>query len=214
MSYIYDVLVNYKEKLYDFYDWNVSDDVIHIRKIPLFKVDSKTMFDFKNNKVKVDNNFLIDIKNKTEIFNNKNIKTIEYSFILSDGLEVIAFTFDYNGISNKKSCLLLDEETEVLEVIERIDETSIKYINVSKQNIDKFKTRKELMIQQFIKTEINNIVKDDNIDKLKYLYYECFNKRENDPIKIVSKINNSLKKDWDSFAFKIYDFFKLTKVDR
>ena len=34
MNYIYDILLNFKNKLYDFYDWNINDDITHIRKIP------------------------------------------------------------------------------------------------------------------------------------------------------------------------------------
>ena len=33
MNYIYDILLNFKEDLYDFFDWNYSDDIEHIRKM-------------------------------------------------------------------------------------------------------------------------------------------------------------------------------------
>jgi len=33
MTYIYDILLNFKDDLYEFYDWNKTDNIIHIRKI-------------------------------------------------------------------------------------------------------------------------------------------------------------------------------------
>ena len=35
MNYIYDILINFNENLYDFYDWNLNDQIDHIRKIPV-----------------------------------------------------------------------------------------------------------------------------------------------------------------------------------
>ena len=38
MTYIYDILLNFKDELIEFYDWNKNDNIIHIRKIPLLKI--------------------------------------------------------------------------------------------------------------------------------------------------------------------------------
>ena len=40
MTYIYDILLNFKEELIEFYDWNKNDNIIHIRKIPLLKISN------------------------------------------------------------------------------------------------------------------------------------------------------------------------------
>ena len=37
----------------------------------------------------------------------------------------------------------------------------------------------------FIKREINLIYENENIDKLKYIYYECFNKLEENVSKMI-----------------------------
>ena len=34
MTYIYDVTLNFNEILYDFFEWNNTDNLIHVRKIP------------------------------------------------------------------------------------------------------------------------------------------------------------------------------------
>ena len=41
MNYIYDLLLNFNENIYEFYDWNKTDNIKHIKKIPIFKIDSK-----------------------------------------------------------------------------------------------------------------------------------------------------------------------------
>ena len=42
MTYIYDITLNFNETLYDFFEWNSSDSLKHIRKIPIFKVSNDT----------------------------------------------------------------------------------------------------------------------------------------------------------------------------
>ena len=43
MIFIYDILVNFNDKLYDFYEWSENDLIEHIRKIPLIKVKKKLL---------------------------------------------------------------------------------------------------------------------------------------------------------------------------
>ena len=79
MNYIYDVLVNFNDKeIYEFFEWEKDDNIEHIRRIPIFKVSPKNFIDFKTKKIKVEEEFLNKIKNKTEIFCNKTINYIEY----------------------------------------------------------------------------------------------------------------------------------------
>jgi len=214
MNYIYDILVNFKDKLYDFYDWNVNDDITHIRKIPLFKINTKNLSDIKKNKVKVEKEWLDKIKEKTEVFANRNVSMLDYACLFSDGMEVLAITFKSNGESLYKSKLLLDEDYEVIEVCERISESNINYEIIKKEEKDEFKTRKEMEIDGYIKEQIRILNYDENIDKLKYIYYECFNKKINDKKKILNDINLELNNNWNNIAFKLYNFFKLTSINK
>lgn len=214
MNYIYDILVNFKDKLYDFYDWNVNDDITHIRKIPLFKINTKNLSDIKKNKVKVEKEWLDKIKEKTEVFANRNVSMLDYACLFSDGMEVLAITFKSNGESLYKSKLLLDEDYEVIEVCERISESNINYEIIKKEEKDEFKTRKEMEIDGYIKEQIRILNYDENIDKLKYIYYECFNKKINDKKKMLNDINLELNNNWNNIAFKLYNFFKLTSINK
>ena len=62
MNYIYDILINYQDVLYDFFDWNSDDKIEHIRKIPVFRLNPKIFDKIKNYKIKVNNEFLSKIK--------------------------------------------------------------------------------------------------------------------------------------------------------
>lgn len=204
MNYIYDILLNFNSQLYDFYDWNITDEIKHIRKIPIFKVKSEYFFEIKNNKVKFDDEFLSTIKFKTEEFLTRKTKSLEYAFILSDGLEALAI---YINDELLYSSLLIDEEKEVLEIANKLSNMDIKYQILSEVEINLFKTRKEIEIENIVKNEFNKIIQEDNIEKLKYIYFECFNIKVDSKEKIVNELTRELN---NKFVIKkINDFINL-----
>lgn len=213
MNYVYDLLLNFNRNLYDFYDWNISDTVCHIRKIVLFRVKNYILHDLINSDVCISVDFLNKISNRTEVFTNQNVKMINYACLFTDGHSVIAIKFDKCGNSIEKSKLLLDEELEILDSINDFTEYNLEYKILKKYcfEIDSFKTRKEQEIEKYIYKKLKSIDCND-VDKMKYLYYECFNKREENVDKIMISINKELKKNWDSFYLKVYNFFKLISV--
>ena len=58
----------------------------------------------------------------------------------------------------------------------------------------------------FIKNEIKVIYENENIDKLKYIYYECFNKLEEN----VSKMILDLEKYILEYPSKLFDLLMLS----
>ncbi|MDD2181076.1 MAG: hypothetical protein PHW32_01770 [Bacilli bacterium] len=211
MNYIYDVLLNYNKNLYEFYEWNLSDNITHIRKIPLLKIKSSSLLTIKNNKIKIGDELKEQIKNKTEIFSKNKNNYDSYSCLFCDGMEAVAIAFDNDGISIFKSKMLIDEEMEVLEVCDRIVEKEITYNVIKEEILKPFKTRFELEKDSYIKKEIKKI---NDIEKLKYLYYECFNEIEQDKNIILSRINDELNNSWDEISNILYDFFKLTSIKK
>ena len=143
MNYIYDILINLQKKLYDFYEWNLSDDIIHVRKIPLIKVNNVDMLNIRNKQIIMNDDFLKVINNRTEVFSNHNIRIIKYLCLFSNDEDVVAVEFSKNGTKVRVSKLLIDEELEVLEVSEHINVTEVVYQIEDSQSIDNFKTRKE-----------------------------------------------------------------------
>ena len=203
MNYIYDIFLNFNNYLYDVYEWNKNDNIIHVRKIPLFRVDNKTMCDFINNKIELSLEFLSKIYNKTELF-SKN-KNIDYSFLISDGNDVIAVK-----AGNKYSRLLIEEEREVLEYAGSIKSIEIDYKIIKNNKKIIFKTRNEIKIKNYIIKRINELIKYNDYDKLKFLYLDCFNKNIDDNIDKL--FIYELNKNWDNVYLKLYNLLKLIET--
>lgn len=205
MNYIYDIFLNFNDTLYDIYEWNRNDNIIHIRKIPLFKVDKKTMYDFITKKIELSNDFLTKIFKKTEIFGKNKIDNINYSFLISDGIDAVAIK-----LGNKYSRLLIEEEREVIDYVKSIKPITIDYKIIKSNKKTVFKTRNEIKIKEYILKKVNELIKYNDYDKLKYLYLDCFNKNiENDVDKLfLLELNNN----WDNVYMKLYNLLKLIET--
>ena len=206
MSYIYDIFINLQARLYDFYEWNNTDEIIHVRKIPVFKIRSKQLLELKNNKVLISNNFLKKLFNRTEIFCDRSVRNMPYVCLLGDENEVVALEFDSSGRKCRSSRLLIDEELEVLEVVDNLNDDIISYEVLEKEHYSFFKTRKENKIYDYLLKQFipNNYI------KLKYLYFELFEKEEDNFERIVSDIKNELDNNWVNIYHKVYSFFRLS----
>lgn len=205
MNYIYDILANFNDSFYDFFDWNENDNIIHIKKIPILRVNVDFFNKVKFYDVIVDRTLLEKIYRKTDFFNiNKN----KYNYVccLCDGREAIIVNFDSKGKVLGRSSLLIDEENEVIDISECIDLFDCCLSVINEYSYDVFKTRKEISINHLFFDELKCM----DSDKLKYLYFECFNERENDIKKIIDKINHEIVNNFDSIYDKIYTFLKLT----
>ena len=114
MNYIYDVLTNFSEKYYDFYEWEKNDKLIHFKKIPVLKISKEDYTNIFTNKIKIDNELLNKIKNKAEIWRSKDNKN-NYFILLTNRTDIIGIEFNKEGISTKRSSLIVDEELDILE---------------------------------------------------------------------------------------------------
>jgi len=205
MNYIYDIYLNLNETLYDFFDWNKNDKLIHIKKIPVFKINEEILKTLIHNQIKINEDLLIQIYNKTEIWNMSG--KISYCALFSDNNTILAIEFDKCGKSIKKSFLFIDEELEVLEIIDKLNE---RYIDFNILNKEKkfFKTRKQIKEEKFISNELKNM--EDN--RLNYIYFECFGKHEKNKKIILENINKISK---NSKTYKnLYDILKFTSTTK
>ena len=71
-------------------------------------------------------------------------------------------------------------------------------------------TRKRIEIENKIKEEIKKIY-NENTEKLNYIYYECFDKKENNKDEIYKKINEELENNFNEIEEKLLPILKLTK---
>jgi len=209
MNYYYDVILNWCENgAYSFYEWNETDYLELIKKIPIFKVKHKIFMDIMLNNISVDENFLELIKDKT-LISGREIKKLLYVCMFTDGKNVIALEFNQEGLSINRSNLTLDDELNVLEAAYILKEYSLEYVNVSK--IDKREVlRQEDEATKLIYLEINNLYKNKDYAKLKYLYYEYKNEKIDDIDIIYNNIISDLKDNFSKNILKLYYIIKLS----
>lgn len=209
MNYIYDILLNFNTVAYDFFEWNHTDKVTHIRKIPLLKISTDKLSMILNYDIKFESEFLEKIKGKTEAFCGKTINNIEYACIFSDGESALAIMYKNNCLL--KSKLLVDEEEDVLSICRKVTLQDITLKKCKKTMDNYFKTRKQLDSEKYIQKQLKKIYYDKNYETLRYMYYECFNKKEDDINHIVKRLRDSLNKD-NTVIDKIKEFLKLLEI--
>ena len=157
MSYVYDIFLNFQKEFYDFYDWNSNDEIIHIKKIPIIKINNKDFNIFRNSIVKFSKNFMCKIYNKTEKFSKSKVYNLEYAFLVSNGMETMGLRLNKKGLNTYKSSLLLDEDEDISDMISDLDNSSIDYKIIKNYKEDCFKTRKEKEIQKVIINKLNSL---------------------------------------------------------
>ena len=211
MNYIYDILVNFNSELYDFYEWNTSDNVIHIRKIPLFRISTNKLEQIKNYNIKLNSELLKKIENKTERFTTHDVEKISFSALFSDLNEIYALKFDKKGNSIGISKLLIDEAEDVLEVACRCSESNINLELLKEKSSYNFKTRMQKEMFNYLNKSLNQLEKTNDYEKLSYLYFECFNEKEDSIDEIISKLKQNM--DNEKTLKTMYDFFKLISIN-
>jgi len=43
MNYVYDVLLNFQDYAYEFYEWNIDDEITHVRKVPMVRISTEQL---------------------------------------------------------------------------------------------------------------------------------------------------------------------------
>lgn len=192
MKNIYDILVNFKKIPYEFYEWNKEDDVKHVKKMPSIKVSDSALYDIFYNEVKISKNFLDQIKDKTEIFFGRTIKKVKYACVIYNDDVALSILFNDNGEIIGKSKLLFDEEEDVLK-----DDVSLKEIDynvIKKPKKISGLTRREAKIVLLLSKYLDKIHESKKNDEIKYMYFECFNKVEEDNEKAYKNLKNEVLK--------------------
>lgn len=202
MNYIYDVLLNFNNEYYEFYDWNNDDKLTHIRKIPIFKVTDEVLKNIIFNEVIISEDLVKRIKNKTEVFSKNYIDILEYACLLCNDKKVVAIKCNEKGRIIGKSDLLIDEHNEIIAVLDRYEDYALEYKVINSNEVINFRTRKEIKMQRFILKEIDK----QPTSKLEYLLYECNNETCENRDAIIRKIKSNLNSE---YITEIYEFFKM-----
>ena len=206
MNYYYDVLLNFQEDYYMFYEWDNDDTLEYIKKIPLYHISKEKYKTIYTKKIKISNEFLSEIENKTKL---KKGKTLLYAAIFSDGKSAIALEFNNDGEVINKSSLLLEDEINICEFMYTLDEEEFDFEIIQNENFKK-ETRQEEKIKKLLKLEIDSMYKAKNNSKLKYIYLEWFDEYIDNIDLIYKKMINRLDKKLTKKEYEIYELIKIT----
>lgn len=210
MNYVYDILSNFNQELYDFYDWDKNDNFTHLRKVPSFRVSKEVLVDLMFKKVKIKGNLLKLIKDKTQVFTKEGVDVIEYCFIVSDSVNALGVMLDEDGVVYKRSKFLVSEELEINKCLKTSKIYNVEYNLLSSKTHYSNMTRNEVKVTNLILSELELIM--DSTDKIDYLYYEWFNtnKGKNKYKKLVSSIKSSYTSKHE-YILELLNLLKIKK---
>ncbi len=201
MTFVYDIYVNFQTICYDFYEWNKKDEIMRIKKIPIFQIEESLFQKLMIHETQLDPNTFELLKNKTELFKSK--KKIS-ACLFTNNQDIIAVLLDNNGKIIKKSSLLLEEESTILKSIRKVDFLTIELKELKKRKIPLI-TRQELERQSFLLKKLEYMEEEE----LTYLYFECFNHKENDQTLMKKSLKSEIMKGNEEISTISYNFLKL-----
>lgn len=192
MNYIYNIKVNLKDNLINFYEWEISDKITTLKKVKIFVVNN---YDY-NNILKM------NIKIRKEFI--KNIELDNLTCLFTNAVDIVCIKFNIDGTISKISKLDLEEEREVLDEINYKVKTKILYSKINKDNNYKLTTRREESIKNKLLDFL--ISSKDNTELIDYLYYEWSGKTSssNKYDELLSSIKNEYS-DKHNKLFKIIE---------
>ena len=181
MDYIYDIVLNFQDRYYDFYEWYPTDRIINIKKIPIYKITTKDYLNIKRYLVIIDKN---TIPKQSKIY------------LLTNGVELMGILLDNEGKVIKISSLLFDESDDILKDKDSIKLIPIKYTILKKRNT-KIISRHNIEKKTYINKYLNNLdlLKDEYL--IKYLYYDIYGTEEEDTSKIYHQLLSLSKDNYD-----------------
>lgn len=193
MDYIYDIVLNFHENYYEFYEWKSTDKIINVKRIPIYKINTKDYLNIKNNYTTID---------------KQSLPKQNKMFLITNGIEVMGLLLDNLGKVIKKSSLIFEESDEIIE-----DKDLLKIINI-KYKIDKIiknpnTSRLSKEKSNYIESYLNSIDKEKDEYILKYIYYDIYNEEESDVNKIYNKLLDLSKEDKN----KMYESLKRINLE-
>ncbi len=210
MNYYYDLLINFQSLLYEFYEWDEADDIIDVKKIPFFHVDTKVMLDFMKYEITISDDFFKMIKEKTI---DKNAKENLSCFLLSDTYQSLVLEVNDDGKVIFLSKMLIEDENNINELAHTLEISNFDYQKGEKREIlsDLRKTLKDKII---IKAELEKMKQNQDQEKCRYIYYEWFKEIGSDFENNILKMEHQLANESFETIHKIALLLKLTNKEK
>lgn len=211
MIYIYDVTVNFNDDILNFYEWEENDILNRVKKTLLIKVNNNFYKKLIQKSIILDASFLDLIKNKTEIHNNKQNEALPYACIFTNGSDALMVSFNKKGKIMERSKFPIDEELEILEIASNLIERTIKHKLIKSNYKLEILRREEKRILNLILKELE-LIKDDK-EKIKYLYFEWFNKRSESD-NLYEELIKDIKGNFSEKHKEFLDILKLITIQK
>ena len=188
MLYLHDVWVNWFEgeengyNVCHFHEWRKDDSVELLDQVPVLKVEPELYDLIENDLTDLPQQLLDDVHRKAYLRKNHERIQLDYCFIATDGIGIIAVdTIGYN-IPIRKSRLIPRQEQLVYEMIEN-KETA--YYEFEKPKREKEfhilspapeymtgLTRKERQLKQLLFMALDQLYSSKNVAEVRYWYTE------------------------------------------
>ncbi|AIM17428.1 MULTISPECIES: YjbA family protein [Neobacillus] len=188
MLYLHDVWVNWFEgeengyNVCHFHEWRKDDGVELLDQVPLLKVEPNLFNYIENDLSELPQQLLDDIYQKAYLRKNHERIQLDYCFVVTDGMGILAVdTIGYN-IPIRKSRLIPRQEQLVYEMISTHE--AKKYNFNQQQNKKDFHilspdpllmiglTRKERQLKQLLFMALDQLLSSNNEAEIRYWYTE------------------------------------------
>ena len=188
MLYLHDVWVNWFEgeengyNVCHFHEWRKDDGVELLDQVPLLKIDPILFHFIENDLSELPQQLLDDIYQKAYLRKNHERVQLEYCFVVSDGMGILAVdTIGYN-IPIRKSRLIPRQEQlayEMLDNHEAIsysfnDQRALKDFHILSPSPELMNglTRKERQLKQLLFMALDQLYSSKNVAEVRYWFTE------------------------------------------
>lgn len=187
MMYLHDVWVNWFEGVENgynvchFHEWRKDDSIQLLDQVPVLKV-TKEIYDYiENDLAELPEELLNDVYNKAFLRKNHERIQLEYCFIVTDGIGILAVdTLGYQ-IPVRKSRIIPRQEQLIYEMIENQETTEYQLKSKSRKEYHILSpepelmiglTRKERQLKQLLFMALDQLYASKNTAEVRYWYTE------------------------------------------
>lgn len=187
MLYLHDVWVNWfegEENSYNvchFHEWRKEDTVELLDQTPLIKVETLLFHYIENDLSDLPGQLLEDVYQKSYVRKNHERIQLDYCFIVTDGVGILAVdTLGYH-IPIKKSRLIPRQEQLVYDMVESLEPNVYSFENRTGKEyhilspspkLMKGLTRKERQLKQLLFMALDQLRSTENPAEIRYWYTE------------------------------------------
>lgn len=208
LNYYYDIDLNFDmDTVWEFYEWEKEDLLTHVKKIPLFRVSHETLCDFLMYHIRLEEDFVKSLAQKT-VLTQMN-EEVYATFLMSDTKNSLAVMVNDAGDVIAMSKTLVEDDNNINEFMYTLKETVLSYTLLEKRE-KRRENRQESRIKQLILVELQTLLEEQNVEKLKYFYYECFQKEESNLVQMYEEMTSALNGPIDDNILNISYLIRLS----